>query len=203
MAGPPSRPRTGCLRPAARRTGDPRRGRLAGVLGPYRANPPPPGLSKGVRRCPPESYCFPGRRPGAHLGVRMVELIVRRAAADAGLGAEVTAMTLRHSFALHALRSGVSIRRLQEWLGHRHLAATLRYTALILPRDAVSPLDRMYGAAPQPVPGPGERLYAEPLTTRGLAFPFRAPSLRDFLAVLRMQIADRFLAARRGAPPGG
>jgi hypothetical protein len=37
----------------------------------------------------------------------------------------------------------MNIRRLQETLGHAHIETTMRYFRLTLPRDLVSPLDRM------------------------------------------------------------
>jgi integrase len=164
-----------------------------------------PVLREGARRCRAEDYVFPGRAEGSHLSVRMLEVIVRRAAEDSGLERRVTAMTLRHSFAVHALEGGESPRRVQAWLGHSDLRGVLRYLRCTPPLEAVSPLDRMYNVhqpeAPNP-PSPAKDLFDRPLSTEGLALPFSPPDPRDFLALLRMQIRERFLAPRRGVRPG-
>jgi integrase len=164
-----------------------------------------PVLREGVRRCRPEDFIFPGRAKGAHLGVRMLEVIVRRAARDAGLERRVTPMTLRHAFAVHALEAGESPRRVQAWLGHADLRGVLRYRKCTPPADAVSPLDRLYGTK-QPVvsdpPRTSGNLFHQPLSADGLALPFSPPAAADFMVLLRMQIKDRFLALRRGVRPG-
>ncbi len=53
---------------------------------------------------------------------------IRRAVKRAGLaGRKITLHTLRHSYATHLLEAGVSIKTVQEYLGHATLQHTVRY----------------------------------------------------------------------------
>lgn len=54
--------------------------------------------------------------------------IVKKYAARAGCGKEVSPHTLRHSFATHMLAGGAEIRALQEMLGHASIQTTQIYT---------------------------------------------------------------------------
>ena len=56
--------------------------------------------------------------------------IVRRHAASAGLGDQMSPHTLRHTFATHLLAGGCDLRSLQEMLGHADIATTQLYTHL-------------------------------------------------------------------------
>jgi len=80
---------------------------------------------------------------GRALSVRNAQKIVSRAAKRAGIRKRVTPHKLRHSFATHLLDSGVSIRIIQELLGHSNLQTTQIYTRVS--RDHIksikSPLD--------------------------------------------------------------
>lgn len=96
----------------------------------------------GVARCSARDPVFPGRRPGRGLGLRAVDRIVAEAAMCAGISWPVTPMILRHSYAVHQLQAGMTIRELQELLGHKTVETTLRYEACTPPREA-SPCDRL------------------------------------------------------------
>jgi integrase/recombinase XerD len=70
---------------------------------------------------------FASRRGGGHLHPSMVERIVSKAAARAGVEGKVSPHWLRHSHATHALERGAPIHLVQATLGHASVATTGRY----------------------------------------------------------------------------
>jgi integrase/recombinase XerD len=76
---------------------------------------------------------------GGALSRQSLWLIVRRAAAAAGVRRRVSPHVLRHSFASHLLENGADLRSVQTMLGHADIATTQIYTHL--PSTA---LRRMY-----------------------------------------------------------
>ena len=88
-----------------------------------------------------DDLVFPGPDPAKPLSARSIERRIRELATAAGIDRPVTAMTLRHTFAVTCLRNGMSLPELQQRLGHKTLEATARYLRCILPDDATSPLD--------------------------------------------------------------
>ncbi len=67
---------------------------------------------------------------GRRLSRQGLHLLVKRYAAEAGLHQDVSAHTLRHSFATHLLEGGADLRAVQEMLGHADLSTTQIYTHL-------------------------------------------------------------------------
>lgn len=76
-----------------------------------------------------QDYVFLNRR-GAHLTRTMVLIMIKRAAADAGIKKTVSPHTLRHSFATEMLKGGAGLRAIQEMLGHESIDTTQIYTHL-------------------------------------------------------------------------
>lgn len=71
-----------------------------------------------------------GPRPRAtsHMTSNSVQRAFRAALAETNIQKDATVHTLRHSYATHLLEAGVSIRRIQSYLGHRSASTTARYT---------------------------------------------------------------------------
>ncbi len=65
---------------------------------------------------------------GGRLSRQSAWTILRDAAAQAGIAADVSPHTLRHSFATHLLEGGADVRVVQELLGHASVTTTQIYT---------------------------------------------------------------------------
>lgn len=65
---------------------------------------------------------------GRRLSRQGLHAIIKRYAREAGLPDDVSAHTLRHSFATHLLEGGADLRAVQEMLGHADLSTTQIYT---------------------------------------------------------------------------
>jgi integrase/recombinase XerD len=77
-------------------------------------------------------FLLPSRAAGGHLTRQSVALLLKEAAAAAGLDpARVSPHVLRHSFATHLLSRGADLRSLQALLGHADIATTQIYTRVL------------------------------------------------------------------------
>lgn len=95
----------------------------------------------------PEKYLFEGARSGSPLSVPSISTIVKDAAKKANIIKNVSAHSLRHSFATQLLENGVNILTIKNLLGHASLNSTLIYLHVVKPTEQVmvSALDIAYG----------------------------------------------------------
>ena len=85
---------------------------------------------------------------GGMYSASSVNKIIGRAAKKAGIVMQVSAHTLRHSFATHLMKQGTSMRTIQSLLGHNSLETTMIYTELDNRdiQETTSPLDSLNSA---------------------------------------------------------
>jgi site-specific recombinase XerD len=83
----------------------------------------------------PESYVFQSRQAPSRgqkhtrrMDESMIHWIVRRAAARAGVTANVSPHWMRHAHATHSLERGAPITLVQDTLGHSSIETTAKYT---------------------------------------------------------------------------
>lgn len=100
-------------------------------------------LRKYYSEYQPKVLLFEGADGGPYSSTS-VNSIIKRAAKKAGIRKNISAHTLRHSYATHLLETGTDIRIIQELLGHRSIKTTMIYTH-VAKADLLtitSPLDR-------------------------------------------------------------
>jgi integrase/recombinase XerD len=111
---------------------------VADVLGDY------------LRQFRPHYWLFEGERRGKPYSVRSAEAVFEQAVKRAGITKDISIHSLRHSFATHLLESGVSLRVIQELLGHQRSRTTEIYTHVSqrVLGSIRSPIDEILGTQP-------------------------------------------------------
>jgi site-specific recombinase XerD len=100
----------------------------------------------------PIEYLFNGQsdEQGGHTGLstRGVQWVMRQARQHSGIKKQITAHTLRHSYATHLLEMGTDIMTLKDLLGHSDIHTTLDYlhVARVGRELPFSPLEKLYQA---------------------------------------------------------
>lgn len=97
------------------------------------------------KACRPKEYLFNGQKKGSPVSFGLLRHIVTMAKQRSGITKPISLHILRHCFASHALEDGMSIRTLQEVLGHSSLHTTLVYLHVseIPLEGCFSPLDHI------------------------------------------------------------
>ena len=92
----------------------------------------------------PAHYLFEGQYGGPY-AERSIELVLKKAVADAGIQKNINLHMLRHSYATHLMEAGTNLRFIQELLGHKSPKTTQIYTHVSSQAlsKVVSPLDRL------------------------------------------------------------
>jgi integrase/recombinase XerD len=107
-------------------------------------------LRRYFLRYRPTRWLFYGRTQDILIDERIIQRMVHRLAAKAGLREGVTTHTLRHTFATHLLERGTELPYIQDLLGHRNVKTTMLYLRISPPalRKVISPLDRLDWTVP-------------------------------------------------------
>ncbi len=100
-------------------------------------------LREQFRQYRPATFLFEGQNPGERYSERSLQLVIKTAAARAGIKRPVTMHMLRHSYATHLLEAGADIRVIQDLLGHSSIKTTEIYTHVARHNRPPSPLDSL------------------------------------------------------------
>ncbi len=125
-----------------------------------------PLLNNYLATYKPANYLFESQKGGNKYSPESIRAFLKRSCQKAGISKEVTAHTLRHSFATHLLENGTDIRYIQELLGHNSPKTTMIYThvrkkdllAITSPLDTImKQLHENNNTNPNPLISPGDQ----------------------------------------------
>ncbi|UOY08073.1 site-specific integrase [Muricauda sp. SCSIO 64092] len=99
-------------------------------------------LREYYKKFSPKQYLFEGQKGGKYSSSSFNKLL-KGAANRAKINKQITAHTLRHSYATHLLEKGTDVRVIQKLLGHNSIKTTMIYTQVAEPAllNVISPFD--------------------------------------------------------------
>lgn len=100
--------------------------KIIGKNGKVRYNRINPAIYEELKSLDTEGYIFQSNR-GKQLSRTMAHYIIKDAATNAGLSAQISFHWLRHCHASHSLNNGASLKSVQQQLGHSSIAITSIY----------------------------------------------------------------------------
>ena len=100
-------------------------------------------LREQFRDFRPVIYLFEGQHPGEPYSERSLQMVVKQAAARAGILRPISLHMLRHSYATHLMEAGTDTRIIQDLLGHSSIKTTEIYTHVAQRARPASPLDSL------------------------------------------------------------
>lgn len=97
----------------------------------------------------PSVYLINSNKGGGPYTPRGVQWVLRQVRKESGIGKQITAHCLRHSYATHLLEMGLDIISLKELLGHESILTTMTYlhVARVGRQMPFSPLEKLYEQA--------------------------------------------------------
>jgi len=103
------------------------------------------GLLRYLESERPTDYLFNSTKGGCYTP-RGVQWVLRAVRKTSGVGKQVTAHSLRHSYATHLLEMGMDIITLKDLLGHSSIQTTMVYlhVARVGRKPGFSPLEKLY-----------------------------------------------------------
>lgn len=95
----------------------------------------------------PDDWLFPGQNKNEHIHVKTIKNTIIKLRNRLQMDKNISAHTLRHCFATHALENGVDPVYIQQMLGHKRLQTTMAYLHMTSKSlmGVKSPLDTSYG----------------------------------------------------------
>lgn len=104
------------------------------------------GIKKYLQADKPDTYLINSNKTGGPYTPRGVQWVLRETRKHSGIAKDITAHSLRHSYATHLLEMGMDIITLKDLLGHEAIQTTMTYlhVARVGRQPAFSPLDKLY-----------------------------------------------------------